>query len=228
MRIPAELIRAQAHPGWNDLIESTPHHGQSQCALGGPMVVAEGCSSSGKCSSEICGRALTSICFLSCFVEGFSPVEVQGKGSQWMAERTLASRYLTYFGPVFSARKNSWRFFVCPIFKQMPLILFLRFRIGLSTMQFLGRQQETDSFDSAIISISSSQCVSVCVPWAAVSTRGYLHTSTCKKGVSDQPRHLLLICMKGGFFFVLSTAVCWGVGPLPWICTSTEGIGGKS
>lgn len=80
-----------------------------------------------------------------------------------------------------------------PILKWMFLILFLRLRAGLSSMQYLRRQQETDSFDPAITSFSSSQCASVCVPWAAMSTREYLHPSTCKKGVSDQPRHLLLI-----------------------------------
>lgn len=138
---------------------------------------------------------------------------------------TQVSRYLTHFGPVLPAESSSWLFFLRPVFKQMSLILFLRLRMGLSSMQFLRRQQKTDSFDLAITDFGSSQCASVWVPWAAMSTRGYLHPSTCKKGVSDQPRHLL-IQMKGRFFFVLNTtAGCQGVGPLHQVCTFTERIG---
>lgn len=95
-----------------------------------------------------------------------------------------------HFGPVLSPGSSPW---LCPRIKQMFLILFLRLRMDMSHMQFLRRQQETESFDPAITRFSSSECASVCVPWAAVSTRGYLHPSTCKKGVSDQPRHILLI-----------------------------------
>lgn len=75
----------------------------------------------------------------------------------------------------------SLTFFLCPIFKWMSLILFLRLRTGLSSMKFLRRQLETESFDPEVTSFSSSQHVSVCVPWAAVSTGQYLHPSTCKK-----------------------------------------------
>lgn len=45
-RTPVELIRTQAQPGWKDLVRSVPCHGQAWCYLGGPMVVAEGYSSS--------------------------------------------------------------------------------------------------------------------------------------------------------------------------------------
>lgn len=76
-------------------------------------------------------------------------------------------------------------FFLCPIFKWMSLILFLRLRTGLSSMKFLRRQQETKSFDPEVTSFRSSQHVSVCVPWAAVSTGWYLHPFTCKKAVAQ-------------------------------------------
>ncbi|OPJ75576.1 hypothetical protein AV530_004881 [Patagioenas fasciata monilis] len=62
----------------------------------------------------------------------------------------------------------------------------LRLRMDVSHMQFLRRQQETGSFDPARTKFNSSEYALVCVPWAAISTRGYLHPSTCKKGVSDQ------------------------------------------
>ena len=102
-------------------------------------------------------------------------------------------RYPMHFGHVLSSGSPPWLFLLRLIFRYMSLILFLKLRTGLSSMQFLRSQQAAVSFDPAISSFSSSQCASVYVPWAVVSARGYLHPLTCKKGVLDQPRCLLLI-----------------------------------
>lgn len=112
---------------------------------------------------------------------GLQPGHGSGKGRHREGEKTQVLRYLTHFGLVLSAGSSPWLFILRPTFKWMCLILFLRLRIGLSSMKFLRRQQETESFDPEVTGFSSSQHVSVCVPWAAVSTGGYLHPSTCKK-----------------------------------------------
>lgn len=188
-RTPVELVRAQAHTGWKDLMDSVPCHGQSWRAMDDPMV--------GYTPLAVCKMKLRNLWeninfyfpfWLLC--RGLQPGHRSGKRQSQGGEEDTSLQLPNHFGTVLSPGSSPW---LCPIIKQMFLFLFLRLRMDMNHMQFLRRQQETESFDPARTRFSSSACALVYVPWAAISTRGYLHPSTCKKGVSDQPRHLLLI-----------------------------------
>lgn len=112
---------------------------------------------------------------------GLQPGHDLGKRQSLGGRKDTSLEVLNPFWSCPVSWEHSLTFFPVSYFQMMSLILFLRLRMGLSCMKFLRRQLETESFDPEVTSFSSSQHVSVCVPWAAVSTGEYLHPSTCEK-----------------------------------------------